>query len=106
MPADEEGWRRLSRRRRGRAPLCLPGRRRAASCRTPPPGFSPTTSRARALVVDPARLRVVGRGWSGRPWEEAVIYEAHVGTATPQGTYAGLTTKLAHLADAGVPRSS
>ena len=28
--------------------------------------------------------------WTGRPWEEAVLYEVHVGTATPQGTYAGL----------------
>ncbi|MCP5916596.1 alpha-amylase family glycosyl hydrolase, partial [Klebsiella pneumoniae] len=36
------------------------------------------------------------------PWEEAVIYEAHVGTATTEGTFAALTNKLDHLLDLGV----
>ena len=26
--------------------------------------------------------------WAGRPWEELVFYELHVGTFTPEGTYA------------------
>jgi len=33
---------------------------------------------------------------------EAVIYELHVGTFTPEGTYAAAATKLAHLATLGV----
>ncbi|MFL5216222.1 MAG: malto-oligosyltrehalose trehalohydrolase, partial [Microvirga sp.] len=40
--------------------------------------------------------------WTGRPWEQAVIYEVHVGTATPEGTYAGLAQRLEELRDLGV----
>jgi len=40
--------------------------------------------------------------WNGRPWDEAVLYELHVGTFTPDGTYAGAAKKLDHLAETGV----
>src|SRR5688572_7596178 len=40
--------------------------------------------------------------WSGRPWDEAVIYELHVGTFTPEGTYKGVEEKLPHLKELGV----
>lgn len=40
--------------------------------------------------------------WQGRPWEEAVIYELHVGTFTPEGTFAGVESRLDHLAGLGV----
>ena len=36
-----------------------------------------------------------------RPWHETVIAEVHVGTATPEGTFAGLTSRLEHFRDAG-----
>jgi len=36
-----------------------------------------------------------------RPWYEAVICEIHVGTASPEGTFAGLAERLPQLADAG-----
>ncbi len=38
---------------------------------------------------------------SVRPWHEAVIAELHVGTASPEGTFAGLAARLDHFADAG-----
>jgi maltooligosyltrehalose trehalohydrolase len=37
-----------------------------------------------------------------RPLRDAVIYELHVGTFTPEGTYAAAQTKLAHLIDLGI----
>jgi maltooligosyltrehalose trehalohydrolase len=37
-----------------------------------------------------------------RPMQEAVIYELHVGTFTPAGTYAAAAGKLDHLVDLGV----
>ncbi|HEX3731276.1 MAG TPA: alpha-amylase family glycosyl hydrolase, partial [Opitutaceae bacterium] len=37
-----------------------------------------------------------------RPLAEAVIYELHVGTFTPEGTYAAVHGKLRHLAELGV----
>ncbi len=36
-----------------------------------------------------------------RPWHEAIICEVHVGTATPEGTFAALGDRLRHFADAG-----
>ena len=33
-------------------------------------------------------------GWKGRPWQEAVIYELHVGTFTGEGTYRGVEGRL------------
>ncbi|MBL9107236.1 MAG: malto-oligosyltrehalose trehalohydrolase [Myxococcales bacterium] len=53
-----------------------------------------------AEVVAPAR---VDRGpWRPRPLAECVIYELHVGTFTPEGTFAAATTRLAELAELGV----
>lgn len=40
--------------------------------------------------------------WRGRPWEEYVIYEAHVGTFTPAGTFQAMVAHLAELASLGV----
>ncbi len=40
--------------------------------------------------------------WSGRPWNEAVIYELHVGTFTPEGTFLSAITRLDHLQKLGI----
>jgi malto-oligosyltrehalose trehalohydrolase len=40
--------------------------------------------------------------WRGRPWNEAVIYELHVGTFTPQGTFLAAIEKLEHLVSLGI----
>ena len=53
-------------------------------------------------VVDPLAFDWDDGDWRGRPWEEAVIYELHVGTFTPQGTFAGVQSKLDHLRELGV----
>jgi malto-oligosyltrehalose trehalohydrolase len=55
-----------------------------------------------SLVVDPTAYRWAETGWTGRPWEEAVIYELHVGTFTEAGTFAAAAEKLGHLATLGV----
>jgi pullulanase/glycogen debranching enzyme len=36
-----------------------------------------------------------------RPWHETVICEVHVGTVTPEGTFAALAQRLEHFRDAG-----
>ena len=41
-----------------------------------------------SLVTDDDAYRWRTAGWSGRPWAEAVILELHVGTFTPEGTFA------------------
>lgn len=40
-------------------------------------------------------------GWSGRPLEDLVIYELHVGTFTPDGTFGSLIPALNHIKTLG-----
>lgn len=40
--------------------------------------------------------------WRGRPWEEAVVYELHPGTFSPEGDFDGIRRRLDHLHDLGV----
>lgn len=53
-------------------------------------------------VIDPRGYEWRDESWRGRPWEEAVIYELHVGTFTQEGTYASAEQKLDYLADLGI----
>ena len=55
-----------------------------------------------SMVVDPAAFAWQDMEWCGRPWEEAVIYELHVGTFSPQGTFAGAIARLDYLVELGV----
>jgi maltooligosyltrehalose trehalohydrolase len=56
-------------------------------------------------LVAPATL-AEGMGvddeFRGKPLDQAIIYEMHVGTFTARGTYAGAMEKLPHLAELGV----
>jgi 1,4-alpha-glucan branching enzyme/maltooligosyltrehalose trehalohydrolase len=53
-------------------------------------------------VVDPAAFDWQDEAWRGRPWEEAVVYELHVGTFSPEGTFAGVIERLDYLVELGV----
>ncbi len=64
--------------------------------------FQPEDVHAPSEVIDPARFEWNDEGWSGRPWEEAVLYELHVGTFTSEGTYAAARQKLDYLTDLGI----
>ncbi len=54
-----------------------------------------------SLLVDPAAYDWQC-DWQGRPWEEAVIYELHVGTFTEKGTFRTAIHRLSDLAELGV----
>ena len=41
-------------------------------------------------------------GWTGIPWTDTVLYEAHVGTWTPEGTFDAAVQHLPELVDLGV----
>src|SRR5262245_128422 len=49
--------------------------------------FQPRDVDGPSEVVDPQSYRWRDHAWAGRPWNEAVIYELHVGTFTQEGTY-------------------
>lgn len=63
---------------------------------------NPDDVHGRSAVVDPDAFDWCDAGWRGRPWEEAVIYELHIGTFTPEGTFAAALTKLDYLAELGI----
>ena len=64
--------------------------------------FQPRDVDGPSEVIDPAAFAWDDGGWQGRPWEEAVIYELHVGAFSSQGRYKGVEAKLHHLHDLGV----
>ncbi|MGE5088829.1 MAG: malto-oligosyltrehalose trehalohydrolase [Candidatus Levyibacteriota bacterium] len=64
--------------------------------------FNPDDVHAPSAVVDPHAFDWREDGWRGRPWEEAVIYELHVGSFTPAGTFDGVVDRLDYLAALGV----
>jgi malto-oligosyltrehalose trehalohydrolase len=64
--------------------------------------FNPDDVHGASAVVDPRAFAWTDDAWRGRPWHEAVIYEIHVGTFSPEGTYRGVEARLDHLADLGV----
>ncbi|HTS53798.1 MAG TPA: malto-oligosyltrehalose trehalohydrolase, partial [Burkholderiales bacterium] len=55
-----------------------------------------------SLIVDPLAFEWGDGEWRGRPWEEAVVYELHVGSFSLEGTFAGVEARLDHLRDLGV----
>jgi malto-oligosyltrehalose trehalohydrolase len=55
-----------------------------------------------SLIVDPAAFAWTDTDWRGRAWEETALYELHVGTFTPAGTFAAVEGKLGHIAALGV----
>jgi malto-oligosyltrehalose trehalohydrolase len=64
--------------------------------------FNPDDVDGSSEVIDPAAYDWADVGWSGRPWHEAVVYELHVGTFSPEGSYAGIAARLDHLQRLGV----
>ena len=64
--------------------------------------FQPDDVHGPSEVIDPAEFDWSDDTWAGRPWNEAVIYEMHVGAFTPEGTFAGAATHLNHLGALGV----
>jgi len=45
--------------------------------------FQPEDVHGPSEVVDPSSFGWDDQLWRGRPWEEAVLYELHVGTFSP-----------------------
>jgi maltooligosyltrehalose trehalohydrolase len=64
--------------------------------------FQPNGPFGESRVVDPHRFSWSDDQWRGRPWAEAVIYEAHIGAFTPEGTYTALAGHLQDLRELGI----
>ncbi|MDZ4835039.1 MAG: malto-oligosyltrehalose trehalohydrolase [Candidatus Melainabacteria bacterium] len=72
--------------------------------RVPDPAsrFQPEDVHGPSELIDPSQFRWEDEDWRGRPWNEAIIYELHVGTFSPDGTYEGIQQKLDYLTELGV----
>lgn len=102
MARNKDGWHRLTlpgARAGDRYRYTLPG-----GTRVPDPAsrFNPDDVHGASQVVDPQAYAWQHGAWRGRRWEEAVIYELHIGTFTPEGTFAAAQTRLAALAELGI----
>jgi maltooligosyltrehalose trehalohydrolase len=64
--------------------------------------FQPEGPHGSSEVVDPARFAWSDGDWTGVPRERLVIYEMHVGTFTPEGTWAAAMAHLPALAELGI----
>jgi maltooligosyltrehalose trehalohydrolase len=75
---------------------------RLQSVPDPASRYQPAGVHGPSEVVDPNTFAWKNTNWRGRPWEEAVLYELHVGTFSPEGTFAGAEQKLDYLVDLGI----
>lgn len=64
--------------------------------------FQPEGPHGPSMVVDPSTFPWTDHDWKGLPLRGQVIYEMHVGTFTPEGTWQAAAEELAELARIGV----
>jgi len=102
MEAQGEGWHRLEVEGIGAGAqykYVLPDDTEIAD---PTSRFQPDSVEDFSEVIDPGAYAWSDVPWAGRPWEEAIIYELHVGTFTPDGTFKAVMDHLDHLVKLGV----
>lgn len=68
----------------------------------PASSFQPEDISGPSEVIDHRSYTWRATEWRGRPWEDVVFLETHVGTFTPDGTYRAMIDKLDHLAETGI----
>ncbi len=102
MPRRPDGWYEL------RVPDTAAGSRYVylidGSLQVPDPAsrFQPDDVHGPSAVLDPLAFSWTDGDWKGRHWEEVVLYELHVGTFTPQGTFTAIKERLDYFVDLGV----
>ena len=64
--------------------------------------FQPDDVHGASEIINPGGYAWRCNAWRGRPWNEAVIYELHIGTFSPEGTHAGVESRLDALVEIGI----
>lgn len=64
--------------------------------------FQPDGVHGPSGIIDPAAFRWDDGNWRGLPPEEMIIYELHVGTFSPEGTFDAVSSRLDDLKDLGI----
>jgi maltooligosyltrehalose trehalohydrolase len=64
--------------------------------------FQPGGPHGASQIVDPLSFRWSDTDWHGTTIDDQVVYEMHVGTFTPEGTWAAAAAQLPELARIGI----
>lgn len=64
--------------------------------------YQPDDVHGASQVINPRHYAWQNDGWTGRPWEEVVLYETHLGGYSPEATFDGTRRRLDHLVQLGV----
>jgi len=102
MRACGDGWHEYDAAETGagtRYTFVLPNGMRVAD---PASRFQPEDVTGPSEVIDPCDYCWSDAAWKGRGWNEAVLYELHVGAFSPAGTFQGAIARLDHLAGIGI----
>jgi maltooligosyltrehalose trehalohydrolase len=68
----------------------------------PRSGWQPEGPHKSSRVVDHSEFHWTDARWQARPLSSAILYELHIGTFTPGGTFDSAIEQLDHLVDLGV----
>jgi 1,4-alpha-glucan branching enzyme/maltooligosyltrehalose trehalohydrolase len=102
MDSLPEGWFELTTDRASAGSLYRYRIDGAAEVPDPASRRNPNDVHGQSEVVDPSTFEWDDDAWSARPWHEAVVYELHIGSFSPEGTFAGAEARLEHLQQLGV----
>lgn len=64
--------------------------------------FQPDGPHGPSQVIDPTSFKWTDQQWGGRQLDELVVYEMHIGTFTPAGTWEAAARELPELAELGI----
>lgn len=64
--------------------------------------FQPEGVHGPSQVVDPHEFRWDDGDWKGTPLKDYIVYELHVGTFTPEGTFDAVIPRLDYLVELGL----
>ena len=102
MPARADGWFEIRCGTAGAGThyrYCIDG---AALVPDPASRFQPDGVHGPSEVIDPRAHVWRDAHWRGRPWEEAILYEFHIGAGTPGGRFHEAIARLDDLVELGI----
>jgi maltooligosyltrehalose trehalohydrolase len=68
----------------------------------PRSAWQPSGTHGRSRLADHSAFHWTDQNWQARPLASAIIYELHVGTFTPEGTFRALIERLDYLLELGI----
>jgi maltooligosyltrehalose trehalohydrolase len=64
--------------------------------------YQPDGVHGLSQIIDHSTFEWTDKNWQPRPLASAIIYELHIGTFTPEGTFLSAIERLDYLADLGI----